>query len=246
MNEQSIKDRIQAFNDENEPFYIVDHEDGQYSLCLCFMYAEGDYCQEAFDRYAREIGDEPRDERGFYTHGSGYEWEAAFKKAFENDEKLKDFDFDSEGDGFYCYCRDLSTLEDFGRRFKAICEDTEKFTPIVSAGIKEEEIREAEERRLMETVRGQIQAKLKRNPSASFDIRTPNDGFYVDASTGKQLLGGTLQSVKSDSGTEISADEFLNMKVTAIQKDLFSDDFYQMTAEVGQEEILSPTIKMGG
>ena len=98
----------------------------------------------------------------------------------------------------------------------------------------------------METVRGQIKAKLKRNPSASFDIRTPNDGFYVDASTGKQLLGGTLQSVKSDSGTEISADEFLNMKVTAIQKDLFSDDFYQMTAEVGQEEILSPTIKMGG
>lgn len=246
MNEQSIKDRIQAFNDENAPFYIVDHEDGQYSLCLCFMYTDGDYCQEPFDRYAREIGDKPRDARGFYTHGNGYEWESAFKKAFESDEKLNTLYFDSESDGFYCYCRDLSTLEDFGRRFKVICEDTEKFTPIVSVGIKETEIKEAEKRRLMETVRGQIQEKLKRNPLVSFDIRTPNDRFYVEASTGKRLLDGILQSVESDSGTEMSANEFLDMKVTAIQKDLFSDELYRMTAEVEQEEILSPTMKMGG
>lgn len=244
MNEQSIKDRIQSFNDENVPFYIVDHEDGQYSLCLCFLYAEDDYCQESFDRYAREIGDEPRDARGFYTHGNGYEWESAFKKAFETDEKLNTLYFDSESDGFYCYCKDLSALEDFGRRFKSICEDTDKFAPIVSAGIKEEEIRESEERRFMETVGGQIQEKLKRNPLTTFDIRTPNDRFYVEASTGKQLLDGTLQSVESDTGTEMSANEFLEMKVTAIQEDLFSDELYRMMAEVEQEEILFPTMKM--
>ena len=26
--------RIEAFNEANAPFYIVDHEDGKYSLCL--------------------------------------------------------------------------------------------------------------------------------------------------------------------------------------------------------------------
>ena len=79
--------QIKDFNEANRPFYIVDHENGQYSLCLAFSFLHGDlgdYGQEAFNAYAREIGEPVQDERGFYTHGNGYEWEAAFRKAFEN------------------------------------------------------------------------------------------------------------------------------------------------------------------
>ena len=83
--------QIKDFNEANRPFYIVDHENGQYSLCLAFSFLHGDlsdYGQEAFNSYAREIGEPVQDERGFYTHGNGYEWEAAFRKAFENDPNI--------------------------------------------------------------------------------------------------------------------------------------------------------------
>ena len=52
-----IKQRINKFNTENRPFYIVDHENGKCSLCLAFSFLEGDYKdfgQDAFDRYAGE------------------------------------------------------------------------------------------------------------------------------------------------------------------------------------------------
>ena len=254
MNEKSVEEKINEFNEENDPFYIVDHDNKKYSLCLCFLYADGNYCQEAFDNYARERGEPTCDAQGFYTHGSGYDWEAAFKKVFENDERLKDFDFDSENDGFFCDCYDLDTVIDFGKRFRAICEDTEKFTPIVSQGIKdeerrriEEERRREEEKQLLQTVRGQLKDKLKKNPTASFDIRyDANDGFYVKADEARKLLDGTMESITSDDGVEISAESFLNMRVAAIQKDLFSEDFYQVKVEREQAELLSPEMKMGG
>ena len=52
--------QIKDFNEANRPFYIVDHENGQYSLCLAFSFLHGDlsdYGQEAFNAYARELGD---------------------------------------------------------------------------------------------------------------------------------------------------------------------------------------------
>ena len=33
-----IKQRINKFNTENRPFYIVDHESGEYSLCLALSF----------------------------------------------------------------------------------------------------------------------------------------------------------------------------------------------------------------
>lgn len=54
-NERRIKD----FNRENRPFYIVDHDDGTFALCLPFDLLTGqyaNYCQVAFDNYAKLIG----------------------------------------------------------------------------------------------------------------------------------------------------------------------------------------------
>ena len=84
------KQRIKMFNDQNPPFYIVDHDDGEFSLCLALSFMPKEYeafGQEAFNQYAMQIGD-PIEDRGLYTHGDGYEWESVFKKAFENDSNI--------------------------------------------------------------------------------------------------------------------------------------------------------------
>lgn len=86
-----IKQRINRFNTENRPFYIVDHGNGRYSLCLAFSSLEGEYKgfgQDAFNRYAQESGEPVMDSRGMFTHGSGYEWQTVFEKCFEDDPKI--------------------------------------------------------------------------------------------------------------------------------------------------------------
>ena len=96
MQKLNTEKRIQAFNDTNQPFYIVDLDDGKYSLCLPLDLLGNEfypYCQAAFDAYAVEVGDPPVTERGLKTHGNGYEWEAAFCQAFEGDPKLKTRDW---------------------------------------------------------------------------------------------------------------------------------------------------------
>lgn len=77
-----IKNRIEAFNRDNAPFYLVDHDSGEFSLCLALSFVPQEYRdfgQEAFNRYAERNG-EPVMENGLYTHGSGYEWEDVLKK----------------------------------------------------------------------------------------------------------------------------------------------------------------------
>ncbi len=135
-----IRRKINRFNTENRPFYIVDHESGRYSLCLALSFLPKEYShfgQEAFNRYAAEIG-EPAviDGRGF-THGSGYEWEHVFAKAFEGDPDSGRIEYDCEAGGFFCYADSLSLLENFGARFRAICMDGEKFAQLVSTALKE-------------------------------------------------------------------------------------------------------------
>ena len=100
-----IKQRIKNFNQENAPFYIVDHDNGEFSLCLPLdlLSEEYDqYCQDAFDVYAAEIGESAYSENGLKTHGSGYEWEAAFCETFKEEPNIKNILFDSEAGGFFC------------------------------------------------------------------------------------------------------------------------------------------------
>ena len=144
--------RINKFNRENRPFYIVDYEDGHYGLCFPFTFLKEEYKdfgQEAFDRYALEIGDPIMDHDGMITHGNGYEWQAVFEKAFEDDPESSKIDYDCEAGGFYCRAKSLSVMMDFGARFRAICMDGDKFAQLVSIALKEreEKMRQAEEMR---------------------------------------------------------------------------------------------------
>ena len=167
-----IKNRIEAFNRDNAPFYLVDHDSGEFSLCLALSFVPQEYRdfgQEAFNRYAERNG-EPVMENGLYTHGSGYEWEDVFKKAFETDENIGKIGFDCEASGFFCYAEDLSLLEEFGRRFRALCMDTKNFESLVCSALQEAAVRRAEAEELSGTIRG----FLMECPGCTADIQTPD------------------------------------------------------------------------
>lgn len=231
----NMKERIERFNHENRPFYIVDHDGGQFSLCLPLDFLDDEfenYGQAAFDAYALEIGEPPINRQGFQTHGNGYEWEAAFCQAFADDPNIDKILFDCESGGFFCYTADLSLLEDFGKRFKAICEDSEKFTPIVSNGIKNAEVRREEQERLMRTVRG----KFMRNPGARFDIMTPDGSIHLTADDARQLLDGDVEVVRVGS-VYLCPDELLDQEVVRQQTDIFDEDLIRMKTQEVQQEL---------
>lgn len=135
-----VRQQIKKFDEENKPFYMVDHENGVYSLCLplSFLGAEyKDFGQEAFNQYAIRAGEPVMDGR-FYTHGDGYEWQYVFEKAFEGEENLKQIIFDCEAGGFFCYSRDFEILAEYGRRFREMCMKKQEFTELVCSALSED------------------------------------------------------------------------------------------------------------
>ena len=147
----NITQRIHQFNRANEPIHIVDHENGEYSLCLPLDFLTEpyrDFGQEAFNQYAEQNGD-PVKVNGLYTHGSGYEWETVFKKAFEKDDNLNKISFDCETGGFFCYSEDLSVLESLGSQFRNICLDKDGFAELVSTALKEAKLQNEEEKQCL-------------------------------------------------------------------------------------------------
>ena len=135
-----IEQRMKKFNKECGPFYMVDHEDGVYSLCLALSFLGEEYRdfgQEAFNQYAIRAGEPVTDGR-FYTHGDGYEWKYVFEKAFKGEENLKQITFDCEAGGFFCYSRDFEILAEYGRRFREVCMSEQEFTELVCSALSED------------------------------------------------------------------------------------------------------------
>lgn len=221
-----VNKTIEEFNEANQPFYIVDHENGEYSLCLAFSFLRGDlkdYGQEAFNAYAREIGDPVADARGFYTHGDGYEWEAVFRKAFENDPKISEIEYDCEAGGFFCYSKDLSTLADFGSRFKALVDDTEKFTRIVSEGIKAEE----QQQKAFDEIKNKVKGRLISNKESHFNIRTIHGDIHLSPGDIKDIMEGSVERI-TVGDTIMPIDDFLMQDATKIQADFFNPNTFQL------------------
>lgn len=234
MNETIIAKRIEEFNKSHPPFTIMNNEDGQYSLSIMLSFLKEEYknyCQESFDNYTRE-----REFDEDYTRGSGYDWEKAFHKAFENDPNIKLIEFDCESGGFYCNCQDLSILIDFGHRFKEICEDNAKFTPIVFAALDNEDEYDSNKQKWERT----IYNRLLRHPLGRFDIRTPDGDFFVDAGMGRQLIEGNQPTITSSNGTAtLDTEDFLAMKITEMQRDLLDRNHFQYLAEHNPEQTMS-------
>ena len=218
--------RINEFNQENRPFYIVDHDDGTFSLCLPLDLLNGqyaDYCQAAFDNYAKSIGEPTTTPLGLKTHGHGYEWEAAFRQAFRNDPNIERVLFDCESGGFYCYCDDLDVIEDFGIRFKDVCEDTDHFYKMIAQGVLKQEKWEREQEQLMKTVKG----RLMKHPSAVFEIKTPDGDVRISPNDIKMLLSGEMNTVVIDD-CHYAAFELLDQEVLGMQTDIFDGNLIRM------------------
>jgi hypothetical protein len=156
--------RIKQFNKINSPFYIVDHENGKFSLCLAFSFLTGEYenfGQDAFNRYALETGGPVMDDMGMFTHGSGYEWQTVFEKAFEGKPGSGRIKYDCEAGGFFCYSESLSVLENFGTRFRTVCMDGEKFAELVSTALKEAAEKENQAENICDPARPQEYGRIK-------------------------------------------------------------------------------------
>lgn len=199
----------------------------EHSLCLAFAFVDGDFGQHAFNAYAQEIGEPIKDDLGFYSHGSGYEWEAAFKEAFKDDPDLRRIRFDCEASGFFCYCEDLPLLKDFGRRFKDLVDDTEVFTEVVSRGIKAYE----KQRDEFAKIEFKIIGRLTRHPDSNFLIRTVQGDVRLTPGDIKELLDGS-KNILLVGGQHMSAKDFLTQDAYHIQPDLFDrNTFHLITNE---------------
>ena len=226
----NIKQQIREFGASCKPFYLVDHDNGSFSLCLAFSFLDNDYGQEAFNAYSREMGEPEKDNLGFYSHGNGYEWEAAFKEAFKNDPNLRKIKFDCEAGGFFCYSDDLAVLKDFGQRFKALVDDTEAFTKVVSDGIKAYEKQRDEFAKIEFKVKG----RLTRHQDANFMIRTVQGDVRLTPKDIKGLLDGSKDTLLVG-GQHMKASDFLMQDAYNIQPDLFEKNTFQLITNEAYE-----------
>ena len=230
----TVEQKIAKFSRENEPFYISDYN-GSYTLCHNFFSQESiDFCQSAFDRYAKSVGDPLTTKYGLRTHGSGYEWEYAFRKAFENDPEIGQISYDSEGDGFYCYSRNLDLMIRLGEQFREICKDEDAFYTLLTKAIPEGERMTAESIHLGKTFKG----FLMDNPDADIDVKTPMGRLHITPETGNQLLNGNITEVIGN-GFKIAAQELLDMKTGKKNLDLFEDNHYQVAVDYFDEQELA-------
>ena len=236
-----INQRINKFNAENRPFYIVDHENGEYSLCLALSFLEGEYenfGQEAFNRYAMEIGDPVSENGRWFTHGSGHEWRYVFAKAVEDDPDSKAITYDCEAGGFFCYAKSLPLIEKLGAHFRNICMDGEKFAGLVSAALKEAAEKERMDAEIQDTLRG----FLMENPQGSADIMTPDGFLRLAAGQGQKLLDGSLKTVRIGN-LEVDAEGLLQQEITHKQQDLFQKGYFQIKTKA-PEQMMGQSLSM--
>ena len=74
---------------KRQPFYLVEHDDGTFSLCLAFSFLRGKYAgfgQDAFNQYAKQIGEPVK--AVSYTHLHVYAIEGNFDDAQTGVKKL--------------------------------------------------------------------------------------------------------------------------------------------------------------
>lgn len=229
----NIKNVIKGFNEECKPFYIVDHDDNSFSLCLSLSSLNSEYesfGQEAFNRFAEGRGEPVKDGYGRYNRGSGYDWQAACKKAFEKHPNFNEIKFDSEAGGFFCYSYNLEALKDIGKKFKALAEDTEEFTKVITAGITQAEDEQAK----YEKIRYKVMGRLLDHLGSSFDVKTIHGIVHLEPEEVHALVTGELETVIIGD-KEINAMEFLSQNAVGITKNLFAVNTYQLITDEAEE-----------
>lgn len=222
---------IERFNQENAPFYLVNHGDNSVSLCLELSFLSDEYMdfgQDAFNAYAKEIGD-PITKNGFYTHGDGYEWEAVFRKVFADDPTLENISFDSEVGGFFCNGRDVDAMVSLGTRFRQLVLEPQKFKNIVPTVLRERAEQETYEKEMQRTVGG----FLELHPTATVDLLMDEGHIRISPERAKELK--QCQQIQIYDGTgncvTLPASYVLNQKIAYSQGTSNSNERYTVVLE---------------
>ena len=222
---------IERFNQENAPFYLVNHGDNSASLCLEVSFLSDEYMdfgQDAFNAYAKEIGD-PITQNGLYTHGNGYEWEAVFRKAFEDDPALASISFDSEAGGFFCNGKDVDAMVSLGTRFRQLVLEPERFKTIVPPALRERAAQEAYEKEMQRTVGG----FLELHPTATVDLLMDEGHIRISPERAKELK--QCQQIQIYDGTgncvTLPASYVLNQEIAYSQDSNNSNERYTVVME---------------
>ncbi len=203
--EQEHKDnaeRIEKFNEENEPFDITDL-DYKYSLALRLSFIDGeykDYGQAAFDNYALSNGEEEN------TYGNGYDWARVIKRVFRNDKNIKQVEFDPEHGCFFCNSKDLSILENMAVTLKQLYDNTELFERAVSIAMSEEM---------------SVEELLERDWQSDYNIKTEKGIIYISSQGVVRLMHGEMDMVNGIcNGDKFEMDKFelFQMRVGEVSK----------------------------
>ena len=154
----------------------------------------------------------------------------AMIEAFKSDPNIEKIKFDCEAGGFFCYCNDLFLLMNFGSRFKALVDDQEAFTKVVSNGIKAYE----KQRDEFAKIEFKILGRLTRNPDSNFMIRTVQGDVRLTPGDIKGLLDGSVDTIRVG-GQHIKAEDFLMQDAYHIQPALFDRNTYQLITNEAKE-----------
>ena len=225
------EEKMEQFRKNYAPFYLSEYN-GLFSLCHTLISDDAvAFCRNAFDRYSESVGDPIQDEYGCYTHGNGYEWEYAFRKACENEPDISKITYDSESGGFYCQSTDLDLMIRLGERFHEICTDENAFYDLICKAIPEGERMMAEDEHLRQSFRG----FLLNHPYADTMLKTSQGRLRITPETAQKLLDGTVEKVFGE-GFSMDAEELLGMKVDKANQDMFDENRYQVAVEPFEEQ----------
>ena len=228
----TIKERIGKFNRENSPFYLVEHDNGTYSLCNAIAFNKGDYTyygQEAFDAYAEERGESVMD-GSVHRYGTGHDWEAAFREAFKDHPRMKEITLDCELSGFFCYSGSLDLMEEVGRKFKEICDDHEQFKQVVSTGMKKAHL----ERTYYENNKYKMKYRLLEHISSAFDVKTKEGIIHLEPGDVEALLDGDVEVIRIGD-TSVRVREFLEQEAHSMQRNLFANNTFMIITDEAEE-----------
>ena len=104
--------------------------------------------------------------------------------------------------------------------------DTEEFTKVISAGIKQVEDEQAKFEKILYKVMG----RLLENLGSSFDIKTVDGIVHLEPEEVHALVTGELQTIIVGN-REMDAMVFLSQNAVGISKNLFAENTYQLITD---------------
>ena len=224
------KERIESFNNKNYPIWLSGGEGKPYCLAVNSLFLEDTdeiYNGYAFEKYLKSHVPSKNE------YGTGYDWEVIFKRAFCNEKRLREIDFDSEMGGFYCYANDLSLVEELGVEFKKICDNKEVFQILLDKALSEAE-------------KMSVEQLLKNEWDSNFTIQTPDGEVYITGEDRNQLLKKTkitIEAVKDTTKIQIDAYELLSQRIEKLDKvNQNPPGYYATSIYPDMEEFINPEI----